>query len=100
METLKEWESIARLMIQIPSTCYKSDKSDKRPPSIPSKPPPPTKPDPLRPHEFPLTIITHRGKETDRTNFTHLQELWNGKEKPLEILTAGHRERNLTTQIK
>ena len=62
--------------------------------------PPPPKPDPLRPHEFPLSVVTHRGKATDKTNFTHLQELWNGREKPLEILTAGHRERNLTTQIK
>ena len=66
-------------------------------------PPPkhdPPKPDPLRPHEFPLRIIPHRGKATDKTNFTHLQELWDGVEKPLEIQTAGHRERNLTTQIK
>ena len=107
----------------------KSDKSDKRPPSPPPpiKPkmllekdwkstplaefyirkvygqpdlPPPPKPDPLRPHEFPLRVITHRGEATDKTNFTHLQELWNGIEKPLEIQTAGHRERNLTTQIK
>jgi hypothetical protein len=132
METLYEWKSIARLMIQIPPTCYKSDKSDKRKPSLPTNPPPPTKlmlakdwkstslarfyigrvygseqsdspppkPDPFRPHKFPLTIIRHRGRETDRTNFTHLQELWNGREKPLDIQTAGHRERNLTTQIK
>lgn len=104
--------------------CFKRrDKSDKRPPSPPPPikpkmllekdwkstgqrdlPPPPKhdppKPDPLRPHEFPLRIITHRGKETDKTNFIHLQELWDGVEKPLEIQTAGHRERNLTTQIK
>ena len=105
----------------------KSDKSDKRPPPPPIKPkmllgkdwkstplaefyirkvygqpdlPPPPKPDPLRPHEFPLRVITHTGKATDKTNFTHLQELWDGVEKPLEIQTAGHRERNLTTQIK
>jgi len=64
------------------------------------KSPPPPKPDPLRPHEFPLSVVTHRGKATDKTNFTHLQELWDGVEKPLEIQTAGHRERNLTTQIK
>jgi hypothetical protein len=150
MDTLNAWESIARLMIQSHSPCYKSDKSDKsdkRLPSIPSPPPPikpkrkwcrvylppekekpmllakdwkstslaefymrkvyeqresppPPKPNPAKPHKFPLTIIRHRGRETDRTNFTHLQELWNGREKPLEILTAGHRERNLTTQIK
>jgi hypothetical protein len=66
----------------------------------PDSPPPPQKPDPLRPHEYPLKIVRHRGNPTDRTNFTHLQELWDGIEKPLEIQTAGHRERNLTTQIK
>ena len=110
--------------------CFKRrDKSDKRPqkPPPPIKPkmllekdwkstalaefyirkvygqhesPPPPKPDPLRPHEFPLSVVTYRGKATDKTNFTHLQELWDGVEKPLEIQTAGHRERNLTTQIK
>jgi len=56
--------------------------------------------DPLRPHEFPLKIVRHRGNPTDKTNFTHLQELWNGREKPLEIKTAGRRTDNLTTKIK
>jgi len=112
-----------RRMNLIAQSFKRRDKSDKRPPSPPPPikpkmllekdwkstgqrdlPPPPKhdppKPDPLRPHEFPLRIIPHRGKATDKTNFTHLQELWNGIEKPLEIQTAGHRERNLTTQIK
>ena len=70
-------------------------------PDLPPPPKPdPPKPDPLRPHEFPLRVIRHKGRATDKTNFTHLQELWDGVEKPLEIQTAGHRERNLTTQIK
>ena len=56
--------------------------------------------DPLRPHEFPPKIVRHRGNPTDKTNFTHLQELWNGREKPLEIKTAGRRTDNLTTKIK
>ena len=119
-----------RRMNLIAQCFKRRDKSDKRPPSPPPPPikpkmllekdwkstalaefyirkvygqrksPPPPKPDPLRPHEFPLSVVTHRGKATDKTNFTHLQELWDGVEKPLEIQTAGHRERNLTTQIK
>jgi len=56
--------------------------------------------DPLRPHEFPLKIVRHRGNPIDKTNFTHLQELWNGIEKPLEIKTAGRTTDNLTTKIK
>jgi len=102
----------------------KSDKSDERSPAIPTKKIPITrskdwkptfwsdlyisrsenpctkKLDPLRPHEFPLKIVRHRGNPTDKTNFTHLQELWNGREKPLEIKTAGRRTDNLTTKIK
>jgi len=103
----------------------KSDKSDKRSPTIlPTKKIPITrskdwkptfwsdlyisrsenpctkKLDPLRPHEFPLKIVRHRGNPTDKTNFTHLQELWNGREKPLEIKTAGRTTDNLTTKIK
>jgi len=66
----------------------------------PDSPPPPKKPDPLRPHEFPLSVVRHRGRETDKTNFTQLQELWDGREKPLEIKTAGRRTDNLTTKIK
>ena len=119
-----------RRMNLIAQCFKRRDKSDKRPPSPPPPPikpkmllekdwkstalaefyirkvygqresTPPPKPDPLRPHEFPLSVVTHRGKATDKTNFTHLQELWDGVEKPLEIQTAGHRERNLTTQIK
>ena len=102
----------------------KSDKSDERSPAIPTKKIPITrskdwkptfwsdlyisrsenpctkKLDPLRPHEFPLKIVRHRGNPTDKTNFTHLQELWNGREKPLEIKTAGRTTDNLTTKIK
>jgi len=102
----------------------KSDKSDERSPAIPTNKIPITrskdwkptfwsdlyisrsenpctkKLDPLRPHEFPLKIVRHRGKPTDKTNFTHLQELWNGREKPLEIKTAGRTTDNLTTKIK
>jgi hypothetical protein len=110
-----------------PPIMRKSDKSDKRSLDLPHEPEKPIfhasdwkrtaiadhyigrvygekketpKPDPLRPHENPQKIVRHRGNPTDRTNFSHLQELWNGIEKPLEIQTAGHRERNLTTQIK
>ena len=97
MDTLKKWELFSKQMIQSNRIAH-----ERRMNLIAQgfKSPPPPKPDPLRPHEFPLTVIPHRGKATDKTNFTHLQELWDGVEKPLEIQTAGHRERNLTTQIK
>ena len=87
----KDWKSTSLALFYIRKV-YESEQPD--------SPPPPKKPDPLRPHEFPLSVVRHRGRETDRTNFTHLQELWNGREKPLEIKTAGRTTDNLTTKIK
>jgi len=126
MDTLQYWQAIAEVMIKIPAPSKPSKPAipppskpifrsknwkathlanhylmavygDEIPPTEPTIPP---KPDPLRPHEFPLKRIRFSGRETDKTNFTKLQELWNGIEKPLEIKTAGHRTHNLTTKLK
>jgi len=81
MDTLQYWQAIAEAMIKIPA------------PSEPSEPA-------IPPHAFPLKSVRFSGRMTDKTNFTKLQELWNGVEKPLEIQTAGHRTHNLTTKLK